>query len=135
MKVYYGWTRKNKISKRDALTVIFINEKTPPRINKDGKDGVTQKMYVAYEREQTKNEEQDSRLSNRIYTVFYIFMDDKKINNSLTKALQENYDADKNNVSKEEREMIRQALKDKYLHLNPHYKEKNYLQLELPLFD
>jgi len=134
MKVYYGWTKKNKIAKRDALTVIFLNAPTPLRINKDGKDGVTQKMYIAYEREQTKGEMQDARLSNRIYTVFYIFMDDKKINNSLTKALQSNYDADQNNVSKAERERIRQALKDKYLQLNPHYTETAQ-QLELPLFE
>ena len=133
MKVYYGWTKKNKIAKRDALTVIFLNAPTPLRINKDGKDGVTKMIHVAYEREQTKGEMQDARLSNRIYTVFYIFMDDKKINNSLTKALQVNYDADQNNVSKAERERIRQALMDEYLRLNPDYKE-GVFQLELPLF-
>lgn len=133
MKVYYGWQRKNKIAKRDALCVYYLNvEKTPTRINKDGKDGVTQKIHVCYERRQTTGEVADAKLSNRIYTVFYIFLDDKKINNSLDKALDVNYAADSNNVSKAERERIKDALKQGFYKLYPKYVEpKQAIQLTL----
>ncbi len=124
MRVYYGWQKPNKIAKRDALCVYFLNvERTPPRINKDGKDGLTQKMYIFYERRQTKAEAEDAKLSNRIYTVFYIFMDDKKIGGSLERALEVNFQADGNNVSKTEKERIREALRDGYMRLHPHYVE------------
>ena len=133
MKVYYGWQRPNKIAKRDALCVFFMNvESTPPRINKDGKDGVTQKIHVCYERRQNSGEVADAKLSNRIYTVFYIFMDDKHINNSLEKALNVNFAADSNNVSKAERERIKTALREGYMRLHPKYVEpKQAIQLTL----
>ncbi len=133
MKVYYGWQRPNKIAKRDALCVLFMNvESTPLRINKDGKDGVTQKIHLCYERRQIAGESADAKLCNRIYTVFYIFMDDKRIGNSLEKALTVNYEADKNNVSKAERERIKTALREGYMHLHPKYVEpKQAIQLSL----
>ena len=40
LPVYYGWAKINKIAKREALTVIFLNDTTGPRIGKDGYDGV-----------------------------------------------------------------------------------------------
>ena len=134
MKVYYGWQRPNKIAKRDALCVFFMNvESTPLRINKDGKDGVTQKIHLCYERRQTAGESADAKLCNRIYTVFYIFMDDKRIGNSLEKALTVNYEADKNNVSKAERERIKTALREGYMRLHPKYVEPNQA-IQLSLF-
>lgn len=37
MPVFYGWAKLNKVMKREALMVIFLNDNPGPRINKDGK--------------------------------------------------------------------------------------------------
>lgn len=130
MKVYYGWARMNNAQKRESLAVIFLNSDMPPRLNKDGKDGVTRYLDVCYVRNQTPKEEEDAKFSNRVYSVYNIFMDDKAIRGSLNKALKINSEADKNNVSKAERERISEALKSYYLNKHKGYNEPGY-QLEI----
>ena len=104
MKVYYGFAKLNNVIHREALTVMYINERiTPPRINKDGMDGVTRFMNVFYTRKQTAGEMEDAKVCNRIYTV-----------------------------SKAERERIRTALHDGWMKLHPKYIEpKTAFQLSI----
>lgn len=130
LKVYYGWAKLNAIQKREALTVIFLNDQTPPRINKDGMDGVTKYMTPVYSRYQTNGEMQDAKSSNRQYTVYSIFMDDKRIAGSLANALRENYNADVKNVNPDENAKIYEALHDAYMLAHPEYKEPT-IQLDL----
>ncbi len=130
LKVYYGWAKLNAIQKREALTVIFLNDETPPRINKDGMDGVTKYMTPVYSRYQTIGEMKDAKSSNRLYTVYSIFMDDKRIAGSLENALRENYNSDVKNVNPDENMKIYKALHDAYMHAHPDYKEPQ-CQLEL----
>ena len=47
LRVYYGWAKLNKVVKREALTVIFLNDDPGPRYNKDGYDGVSRYINVA----------------------------------------------------------------------------------------
>lgn len=122
LKVYYGWRKLSKSIKRDSLTVIFINGITGPRIGKDNNDGVTRYINIAYSRYQTDKEIKDAESATRIYTVYEIFMDDRKIQNSLELALQANYDADSKNVSIEEREIIKNKLREAYLASHPNYR-------------
>lgn len=126
MKVYYGWARMNNAQKRESLAVIFLNSDMPPRLNKDGKDGVTRYLDVCYVRNQTSKEEEDAKHQNRVYSVYNIFMDDKRICGSLFKALQVNSEADKNNVSQAERKRIYEALKAFYLKNHKGYNEPGY---------
>lgn len=132
LPVYYGWAKLNKIAKREALTVIFLNDRVGPRTGKDGYDGVTRYMEICHRRYQTEEEVQDGWSQNRVYTVYSIFMDDKHINGSLEAALRTNFDADKNNVSENERKKIMERLKVHYMSKHPTYREqkKKLLQLE-----
>ena len=129
LRVYYGWRKLSKSVKRESLAVVFLDDDPGPRIDKDGYDGVTKYIHVAYSRWQTKQEALDGKLSNRMYTMYEIFMDDKYVQGSLERALQANYDSDKNNVSKKEREIIRDKLRVAYLASNPDYREPHGVQL------
>ena len=64
MNVYYGFAKLNNVIHREALTVMYINERiTPPRINKDGMDGVTRFMNVFYTRKQTAGDADANNVS------------------------------------------------------------------------
>lgn len=129
LRVYYGWRKLSKTVKRESLAVVFLNDDPGPRIDKDGYDGVTKYIHVAYSRWQTKQEALDGKLSNRMYTMYEIFMDDKYVQGSLDRALKVNYDKDKNNVSKKEREIIRNKLREAFLASHPGYHEPHGVQL------
>lgn len=132
LPVYYGWSKINKVQRREALMVIFLNDNPGMRIGKDGECGVTRFITPAYKRLQTKDESADGKSSNRIYSVFSIYMDDPRINGSLQAALDVNFMADRNNVSKDERDKIKNALRNMYIECHKNYKEP-VRQLELEL--
>lgn len=123
LPVYYGWSKLNGAQKREALAVIFLNAAPGPRINKDGANGVTRYLDVVYTRYQTADEMKDAAKSNRIYTRYELYLDDKNINGSLDALLYENYKADENNVSKPEREKIKAALKARFLQIHKNYQD------------
>ena len=135
LPVYYGWAKLNKIAKREALTVIFLNDFAPPRVNRDGKDGVTRYINVCAWRYQTDAERKDARLSNRLYTVYSIFMDDKHIRGSLDAALHTNFMADKNNVSEKVRTEIMEKLRTHYIATHRNYREPRGYQLSIEFED
>ena len=136
LPVYYGWAKINKIAKREALTVFFLNDKTGPRIGKDGYDGVSRFIEICHMRYQTEEEMKDARSATRVYTVYSIFMDDKHINGSLEAALRKNFDADKNHVSEDERRKIMEKLKVHYMRKHPNYKEpKNQSKIKTNNYD
>lgn len=129
LRVYYGWRKLNKAIKRESLAVFFMNGHPGPRFDKDGYEGVTRYIDVAYSRVQTDGEASDHDLYTQMYSIYEIFMDDKTIQGSLERALQVNYDSDKNNVSKKEREIIRDKLRLAYLASHPDYREPHGAQL------
>lgn len=130
LPVYYGWAKLNKIQKREALMVIFLNDQTGPRVGKDGQDGVTRFMVPVYKRWQTDEEKQDAKQSIRTYSAYSIFMDDKAVRGSLEAALEANFKADKNHVPEGERLKIKKLLRDNYLEEHSGYKEPLSRQLE-----
>ena len=85
---------------------------------------------TVFERYQTKDEEQDGRKQNRIFTEYSLFLDEKPINGSLERCLFINSEADKNHVSKAMRERISEALRKSFMFANPGHKEPSS-QLEL----
>lgn len=131
LPVYYGWAKLNKIAKREALVVIYLNDNSGARVGKDGTDGVSRYMHICFKRPQTHEEQIDAKKSNRLYTVYNIFMDDKNINGSLCAALEANYNADCNNVSVKTRKEIKERLRKHYLSTHPAYEEPT-TQLRIP---
>lgn len=129
LRVYYGWRKTNKAIKRESLAVIFLNGNPGPRFDKDGNNGVTRYIHVAYSRLQTEQEMQDCELYIKMYSIYEIFMDDKQIQGSLELALQANYNDDRNQVSEDERQLIKEKLREAYLELHPDYKEPHGVQL------
>lgn len=91
LRVFYGWAKINKIRKKEAISVIFENdggfEKNEKKV----------KLYqnTVYTRFQTKKEMKDAEMSNRTFSEYSIFLDDKQIKGSLKKALEVNFLADK----------------------------------------
>lgn len=131
LPVYYGWAKLNKVAKREALTVFFLNDHTGPRIGRDGNDGVSRFMEICAMRYQTEDELKDAEFASRTYTVYNIFMDDKQIKGSLEAALRVNYEADKNHVCESERKEIMEKLRACYMKNHRNYKEPTGFQLKL----
>ena len=120
LRVFYGWAKTNKVRKIEAISVIFEN-----RGQRDEKvDSFIKRMQnTVYIRIQTEDEMRDGKISNRMYTEYSIRMNDKNIRGSLKKALDINEQADKNNVSEAERNIIRKHLYNAYMLEHPGYKE------------
>ena len=122
LRVWYGWAKLNKIRKREAISVIFENGKQHP----ERTDNFIRKMQnTVYIRQQTDEEAKDAKGSNRMFTEYTIFMDDKAIRNSLDFALWVNNEADANNVSAKERAVIEAKLRTAYMLSHQQYKEPN----------
>lgn len=111
LKVFYGWTKINKVRKAEAISVIFENCAQ----NEEKKMRFLNRMqHTVYTRLQTEEEQHDASFQNRTFTEYSIRLDDKSVRGDLEKALQINFEADKNHVSEEERNVIRQELRKHY---------------------
>ena len=82
LKVYYGFSKINKIQKREAIQVTFENEAgAGSDTSRSGKQ-LRKQMDIVTERGQTEQETADASMYTRVFTTYYIFLDDKKIGNS-----------------------------------------------------
>lgn len=131
LKVFYGFSKLNKIQKREAIAVVFENEEGAGCETKRSYKTLNKLMHIVCERQQTPEEMRDAEMHNRVFTTYLIFLDDKKIGGSLDKALQTNNEADKNNVSLKMRTEIENKLRCFFKAHHPDYKEPTR-QLELP---
>ena len=131
MKVYYGWAKIGNVRKKRALSVMFENDIQGCRSDR-GQRCLRTIQDTIIERYQTKEEENEGRKQNRIFTEYSLFLDEKPINGSLEKCLMINNEADRNHVSKAMRDKISEALRKAFLLANPGYKEPNS-QLSLHL--
>lgn len=127
LRVFYGWSRVNKIRKKEAISVVFENDCQP---DERTMKFINRMMNVVYIRDQTEDEKKDAEGAFRMFTEYSIFLDDKRFQRSLELALKYNFESDKNNVPEEERETIRKKLRKHYLSLHPGYKEPT-VQLEI----
>lgn len=118
LRVFYGWAKVNKIRKKEAISVIFENDS-----QKDDRTlrFINRMQSTVYVRDQTEDEKQGIESAVRMYTEYSVFLAD--FQESLYLALQYNSEADKNNVSADERAMIADKLKSTYLETHPSYKE------------
>ena len=113
LKVYYGWNKLNKIRKREAISVVFENEAGAGEHCRYSKT-LKKLQETVFVRCQTDAEAEDAKSYNRIFTEYSIFLDDKAINGDLEKALQVNFEADKNHVPEETRLEIKELLRRNY---------------------
>jgi hypothetical protein len=131
LKVYYGFSKINKIQKREAIAVAFENEQGAGwECSRSGKT-LRKIMNIVTERYQTPGEAADAIHANRTFTSYLIFLDDKKVGGSIKKALYYNSEADKNNVSEKVRKEINAKLERFFLSAHRDYKEPPCIQLEL----
>lgn len=129
LKVYYGWAKIGNVRKKRALSVMFENDIQGCRSDR-GQRCLRTIQDTIIERYQTKEEENEGRKQNRIFTEYSLFLDEKPINGSLDKCLLINSEADKNHVSKAIRDKISDALRKTFIIANPGYKEP-FKQLSL----
>lgn len=121
-KVYYGWAKVNKIRKKPAISILFSNEFTyeSDRIKRT----ISNLQTTIYTRLQTAGEIEDGKKENRVLTEFSLFLFDKHHNGDLEKLLENNYQADINNLDVFELETIRKALRDSFKSCYPEIKLK-----------
>lgn len=111
LKVWYGFRKlTKKLVKKKELIVIFENSDS----RYDRKMSSVTRHHIAYERFQTPEEVEGSKGKNRELTTFSLFIDKKPFFGDIEKVLEENYKADENNVSAEEREIIKNKLREFY---------------------
>lgn len=132
LRVHYGWARINKIRKREAISVIFENDK---QVEERTHRFIKRMQDTVYIRYQTDGEALDAAGAIRMYTEFNIFMGHKNIKGSLDAALLENFRADSKNVSNKILEEIRDELHRAYILAHPHYKEPRNHQLDIEFQD
>lgn len=131
LKVFYGWSKINKIQKREAIAIAFENEELAgDECRRSGKS-LRKTMDICYERYQTEEEMSDAPYKNRVFTVYHVFLDDKAVNGSLARALEINSESDKNHVGTEERSIISERLRTAFIAAHRDYREPE-LQLEIP---
>ncbi len=127
LRVFYGWAKLGKVRKKEAISVIFENE---AQREEKVERSVSRYQTTCFVREQTPDEKKDAEYSNRVFTEYSIFLDDKRVKGSLDAALRSNNMADRNNVSATIRKKIEDALRKAFKAEHPHYKEPQYQQLE-----
>lgn len=120
LRVFYGWSRVNKIRKKEAISVLYENDR--------GRDERTMRfvhkmMDVVHVRNQTDGEKRGAAGAIRMFTEYSIFLSEKRYQGSLTLAIKANSEADRNNVSEAERRDIATKLRQSYLESHPDYRE------------
>ena len=83
LKVFYGWSKINKIQKREAIAIAFENSEGAGWENSRSGKSIRKTMTICYERYQTDEEMKDAEFHNRVFTVYNVFLDDKRIGGSL----------------------------------------------------
>lgn len=122
LRVFYGWAKLGKIRKREGISIIYENEEGVADHHRMNRSFLSAQHNVCW-RYQTEGEAKDARQSNRIFTEYSVFMDDRHIRGSLEAALRANSDADRYNVPQAERERIAGELRSWYLQEHRDYKE------------
>lgn len=110
--VFYGFARLTKKARRKKSVIVqYANSDI---YNDRQERYIKQQMNIIYKRFQTVEESQDAQFSNRSWTKFEYFIDDKKWKGDLEAILKNNFIAEENHVSLEERTAIMEKLKKQY---------------------
>jgi len=127
LHVYYGFTKLKPSITKPELVAVFENE----RHNGAKNDlYISRLMITVHSRFQTEGEAIDASVSSRMFTKYSQFIDERPWKGDFEKLLQMNFEADSNNVSLEERNIIREKLREEYYR---YFKRKPLQQLQLEL--
>ena len=69
LKVFYGWSKINKIQKREAIAIAFENSEGAGWENSRSGKSIRKTMTICYERYQTDEEMKDADFHNRVFTT------------------------------------------------------------------
>lgn len=134
LRVWYCYTKLNKIAKKREFAVLFENSWS---VNSE--TWVNSRMIVAAMRYQTEMEAEDGKLSNRQFTKYSMFIDEKPYYSEICRVLEFNSKAEHKNVDPETLEKISLLCAKKFKEYNRMFpapeqikrKRKNTSQLEL----
>ncbi|TSE07408.1 MULTISPECIES: hypothetical protein [Aquimarina] len=115
LMVYYGFAKLTpKVMRKHELVIIYENANHNPMKNLEW---IFRKTHLAYIREQSAEERQAASMSNRMFTKYGYFIDDKPWDSNIDMVLSDNFSADEKHVSPSERELIRVMLREKYFEI------------------
>lgn len=111
--VFYGFAKLTKKAvKRRSVIIQYANTSN---YNDRQKKYIEQKMHIVHQRYQTKAEIEDASFSDRSWTKYEYFTDDKKKwKCNIDLILKHNFDVESNHVSLKERTIIRDKLRKEY---------------------
>ena len=72
LKVFYGWSKINKIQKREAIAIAFENEELAGSDCRRSSKSLQKLMTICCERWQTEEEMQDAPYHNRVFSAFSV---------------------------------------------------------------
>lgn len=107
LRVFYGFSKLNKIMKKPELQIIFENDGA----GSDRNDTSVKKwMHIVYIRKQTQEESTDAEGMTRMFTKYGYFINEKPFYGDINKVLEQNFYADENHVSEDDRLNIKEQL-------------------------
>jgi hypothetical protein len=110
LRVWYGFAKlTKKIVKKRELVIYFENSYWWK-----SEQWIQQKIHVVHVRHQTVEECKDCDLSIRFFSKYGYFIDEKPYFGDIELVLEQNFLADANNVSEDERNIIRDKLRQAY---------------------
>ena len=125
MKVYYGFTKlTKKVVRKPEIAIYFENANFNPLQNQQW---IERRIKIIYVREQTKEELppphpdifdekacKEYNGPNRMFTKYGYQVEEKPYFGNLDKVLTDNFNADAEHVSEQERKLIREKLRKEY---------------------
>jgi hypothetical protein len=121
--VFYGFARLTKKAVRKRSIVIQYANTT--NYNDRQRRYIEQKMHIVHQRYQIEGEALDCPTATRSWEKWEYFVDDKRWNGNVDLVLEDNFLAEENNVSLEERTLIKDKLKVGY---NRYYIQPEFLK-------
>jgi hypothetical protein len=108
--VYYGFSKlTKKVIRKKELSIYYENCSSFRN-----QEYIERRIIIAYTRYQTADELKDCTKYNRVFTKYGYFIDEKPYLGDINYVLNENFKAEKNHVSAEERELIKEKLFNSY---------------------
>jgi len=110
-RVFYGFTKLNKVMTKRELAIFFENADNNPE---KAFEYVKRNMDIVCTRYQAPEETEQS-VHFKMFTKYSYLIDSKKWSGDIDKILDHNFKADANHVEESERSLIKKELLEYYL--------------------
>lgn len=109
LRVFYGFRKLTpKIMRKPSILIIYENA-----FSYRNDSAIKRRIEIVHQRFQTDKESEDAETKNRMFSSYEYFINEKPWNANIEGILFDNFVAEENNVSLEEREVIRYKLREK----------------------